>query len=491
MSLTGVRSFADDGGQSGEGSDEGKPGALWGAYNPVGDKYGANRQAVDDSFADQVGRQNMLERVYYEWDDGWPQVWDYLARDEGRQLLISWSATTRGGGFIKWKDIGRGVYDGDIDRLAEALKDFGSSIYFAFNHEPDNHSEMGTAADYVSAYKHIHDRLQSDGVTNVYYVAILMAYTYRIGAADPYYPGDSYVDFIGADGFNWYKCEDRDDGWSDFSWIFQAFYDYGEAHRKPMMIAEFASGEDPRIPGRKATWLASAALTLKGWPDVKGVSYYNTGYADPDCNRWVDSSLTSLAAYVAMGADPYFNPATPPPPDGYDAYVGANDNDFTPLAGVTYQGVKVDFHMQGPDNNHTITDDSGMDWYDSKVLPVNADWQWTYNGAGNYAFECTLHTDMTLIIKIPIQVSPLTGHTWTSFKVTWAAAAPPSGFAYDIQIERPGDDWEGWKTGVTTTSASFVPDDGKGTYSFRARMKRNTSGAGSWYSVPVDITVTA
>ena len=42
------------------------------------------------------------------------------------------------------------------------------------------------------------------------------------------------------------------------------------------------------------------------WPDIVGVLYFD---ADRGCARWVDDSAASLAAFRAMGADPYFNPS--------------------------------------------------------------------------------------------------------------------------------------------------------------------------------------
>jgi hypothetical protein len=43
---------------------------------------------------------------------------------------------------------------------------------------------------------------------------------------------------------------------------------------------------------------------------------------------------------------------------------------------------------------------------------------------------------------------------------------------------------------MTTTSASFVPGAGPGTYSFRARLRNTANGAASEYSTARSITVT-
>jgi plastocyanin len=461
---------------------------LWGAFVAMG-HYGTNRQSAQEEFEAQVGRQNSLEREYYSWDDAWPNVFDYWSRDQGHTMLISWGAMTTTGGWKKWSNIANGKFDADIDRVAEGIKDFGAPMFFIFNHEPENDPLAGNSTDFVNAYKHIHDRFAADGVTNVSYVLTLMAYTFRQDAADKWYPGDSYVDYIAADGYNWYGCTGRDDPWQEFDGIFSDFYDYGVDKNKPMLVAEYGTGEDDSQPGRKGEWFDDAAATLKGWPKIRGVAYFNNGYGDPACARWVDTSTSSLNAFIDMGEDAFYNPVMPPPPAGYDAYVGASDDGYSAPVGTVYPGITVDFLVQGPDEDHSFTDASGMDWYDSGELSTNSAWQWTYFGAGNYKLTCTVDPSMALTIRIPPQVAPSSGKTTTNFKVTWAAAPPPSGFTYTVRIERPGEDWEVWKDSVTTTSANFVPDSGKGTYSFKARMTRVSTGKSSWYSEAVPITV--
>ena len=78
-----------------------------------------------------------------------------------------------------------------------------------------------------------------------------------------------------------------------------------------MAISEWASNEDAADPGRKGAWITDAAATLKTWPQIKFVSYYDNGPPGATCNWWLDSSSDALAALTAMGHDPYFNP--PPP----------------------------------------------------------------------------------------------------------------------------------------------------------------------------------
>jgi hypothetical protein len=110
-------------------------------------------------------------------------------------------------------------------------------------------------------------------------------------------------------------------------------------------------------------------------------------------------------------------------------------------------------------------------------------------GAGTYRYEDTGNTKFAFI-KVPMKESPTTGHVTTRFTVTWAAGAPPPGYAFDIQIKRPGSlSFVAWKSGVTSTNAHFTPNAGKGTYSFRARLRKLSNSAASGYSPVASIKV--
>jgi hypothetical protein len=287
-------------------------GAWVGSYVAQGDHHGASHDQAMDDFESDAGRRMAIDHDYFAWDVEFPDGVDDESRDQGRILFISWNAMTSGGTCTKWSSIASGSKDATIDARAADLKDFGAPLFFAFHHEPEDQvGDCGSENDFVNAWRHIHDRFAQDGVTNISWVWVLMAYTFRIDEADQYYPGNSYVDLIGADGYNWYSCPGRDDGWSDFSQVFGKFHDFGVAKGKPELIAEFSSMEDPDDPGHKGEWISDAAATIKSWPEIKGALWYDNGPPMADCTWWVDTSASSQSAFNAMGADPYFNPAPP------------------------------------------------------------------------------------------------------------------------------------------------------------------------------------
>ena len=104
-----------------------------------------------------------------------------------------------------------------------------------------------------------------------------MSWTFAPGSGkDPnaYYPGDSYVDIVGGDGYNWAPGRPGS-AWTPFSQIFQNIYDSSVAHGKPLMAVEYGVQEDPNDPYRKAQWFQDALATIKSWPMFKGLIYFD------------------------------------------------------------------------------------------------------------------------------------------------------------------------------------------------------------------------
>ena len=89
-----------------------------------------------------------------------------------------------------------------------------------------------------------------------------------------------------------------------------------------------------------------------------------------------------------------------------------------------------------------------------------------------------------------MKFNPKKGGTGTSYTITWATAAPPAGFVFDVQIKRPGAaGFTAFRTGVTTQSATFHPDAGTGSYQFQARLRKPSTNKMSLYSTAKGIKV--
>ncbi len=287
-------------------------GVIFGAHVGIDPLWtGSDRKSAQAAVEASIGRTLVIDRQYYFWDQQFPTADDDLSRDQGRTLYISMTAFNSNGTVNLWKDIAAGVYDATIDARAADIKAFGAPMFFTFHHEPNKgHGGVsaGTPAEFIAAWQHIHDKFVADGVTNVSWALTLMAITYKNHKGDTYYPGDSYVDILAADGYNWFGCNQPSGPWVEVKQIFQPFYNYGLTKNKPMIIAEWGTGEDPADPTRKMNWFINGLAQFKLWPQIKGVSYYDSTHGHSDCPRWINTSTNSITGFTTIGADPYSNP---------------------------------------------------------------------------------------------------------------------------------------------------------------------------------------
>jgi hypothetical protein len=99
---------------------------------------------------------------------------------------------------------------------------------------------------------------------------------------------------------------------ASFEEIFTPFHAWGSQHDKPMMVGRYGAVEDG--PGIKAAWVDAAKHSLQNnLSGIDAVVYDSTvapaatadGASD---DRRMDTSDESMAAFSAMGADPWFNP---------------------------------------------------------------------------------------------------------------------------------------------------------------------------------------
>jgi hypothetical protein len=425
---------------------------AWFGTRLNGDDWGLGEddaQAVG-AFERQVGRKMTFERVYHRWSDEFPDAQDYEHRDQGRILFLSWSGAP-------WAEIANGSYDNLIDARAADLKAFGAPLFFSFNHEPEMDQKMlGSPADFVAAYRRIHARFVANGVTNVSFAPTFMAISFKNGNIDSFYPGDAYIDVLAADGYNQFTCKNGI-SWRTFKQIFQYFVAFGNAHAKPMVIPEYGSLEDPADPNRRAQWLSDAAETLKGWPGVKAISYYD--HDVPPCYYRLDSSATALNSYAAMGADPHFNPSPPAvlvtEPTGLTNSASATvrfQANYGPLtytcaldegppapctSGVTYHGLAEGGHKV----TVVATDEAGntgrafTSWTVDATPPVidigrsprpvtndtSVEFGFSSNESGT-TFRCALDGGAPLACSSPVDVSGVTDGAHT-FSVTGIDAA--------------------------------------------------------------------
>jgi beta-mannanase len=116
-----------------------------------------------------------------------------------------------------------------------------------------------TPADYIAAWRHVHDVFQQEGATNVTWTWTPNGESVPDTLAnqpDQYWPGPQYVDWVGTDSYNWGAGAV---GWRTVPQMFTANMDRLAQYGKPIMVAETASVEKG---GDKAAWISSLYATV-------------------------------------------------------------------------------------------------------------------------------------------------------------------------------------------------------------------------------------
>ena len=160
----------------------------------------------------------------------------------------------------------------------------------------------------------MHTIFVQQGATNAVWVWCPTAWKFIAQNPWPpiFYPGDEYVDWVAADGYNWAPNKPGAQ-YRTFAQTFQAFYDWAATTGKPIMLAEVGTVENN--PGDKAAWITGARDVLKtSFAMVQAFVYFDTRVANNGITYdWrANTSPSSYDAFKAMAADPYFNPRSSP-----------------------------------------------------------------------------------------------------------------------------------------------------------------------------------
>jgi Glycosyl hydrolase family 26/Fibronectin type III domain len=273
----------------------------------------------------KLGRNLAAIRMYARWDTAFPDSTSVWASQGGRQVLLSVNAKTSRGQTVLYRDIAAAttgpIYDTMV-RWATSVKSFGAPIYFTFNHEPEGaaSANSGTATEYIAAWRRIVDVFRTKGVRNAEYLFIATANGFAKSgpnSAAPYYPGDVYVDDIGADAYNWFTCRAGiKNPWRSLANLIEALRQFGLSHpTKGLWLPEFGSAEDPALPGRKAQWVtdAQALFAQPAYASFQGVLTWYAASQSGACGFRVDSSPTTLSAYQSLAGGAHYQGTADPP----------------------------------------------------------------------------------------------------------------------------------------------------------------------------------
>jgi hypothetical protein len=256
-----------------------------------------DQKAAIRRFEDTAGRQLDVNHFYYAFDKEFPTWHEAWSLRRGSVPMISWNGTAAGA-------IAGGRYDTMIRQRADAVRELGAPVFLRFFWEMDGEPDLiASPAQYVRAWRHVRDIFARRGATNASWVWCPNAWAFTEGRAGRFYPGDRWVDWLCADGYNWAPRK-HGSRWRSFSEIFADFYRWGKRRGKPMMVGETGVQEDRRHAGRKQRWLLNARGAMKRtFPRIRAFVYF---HSDSNYPWWIDSSRRAAKGFREIARSSYF-----------------------------------------------------------------------------------------------------------------------------------------------------------------------------------------
>jgi beta-mannanase len=209
-------------------------------------------------------------------------------------------------------NVANGAFDSYITSFAQAAKQWGHPFLLRFDWEMNGNwfpwgsmANGNTAAEFVAAWRHVHDIFTSVGATNATWVwCPNVDFENQFTSLAKLYPGDNYVDWTCMDGYNDGNTNGAG-GWRSFNQIFASTYQKitALAPTKPMLIGETGSSE---TGGSKAGWITDMFNQLPNYPNLHGLVYYDQysgGYDWP-----LETSQSAINAFKAGIANPAYQP---------------------------------------------------------------------------------------------------------------------------------------------------------------------------------------
>ena len=314
-------------------------GAYTGAFMDFGDEEDDVTLEMIEDFEGMVGKHQAIIASSSYWGeqrfpaDNLNVIWRH-----GSLPLVFWSPwdkpyeEDRAPGKFNLNEIIAGTWDGYIDKWADAARDFGHPLIVVFGvemngtwfpwsgayygrHEWDRERNNWRGPEtFRTAYRHVVDRVRARGATNVKWMFHTNNYPYPYetwNCAAAYYHGSDYVDWLGLSVYGQqFKDEPNPDIPSLVDWPYEEMCRLDP--KKPIMIAEWATGEFPHSTAGgglgKADWIKEGLKLFRTrYPRIKAAVYWHERWQNADgsySNLRVNSSVESLDAYREGVANP-------------------------------------------------------------------------------------------------------------------------------------------------------------------------------------------
>jgi beta-mannanase len=279
-----------------------------------------------DSYESLINRNLASVMIYINWGNGtnnnFPITSFNIINSNGSVPHIVWEPwlSSLGVDVSILDNILAGKYDSYITSFANSAKNWGKPFWLRFAHEMNgnwygwsgakNGGNLPATSKYTQVWHYVWNKFQAVGATNVAWVWSpnnINVPNESWNAPENYYPGDSYVNWLGMEGYNWYTNNDGSINNQTFDQIFSGIYTKLNSinSSKPIMVSEFASEDFNTGTSKKSNWIIDAFNKIK--MNYQRVKCYNWFHINKERNWRIDSPNAGnpLAIKIAM-TDTYF-----------------------------------------------------------------------------------------------------------------------------------------------------------------------------------------
>ncbi|MCX6397274.1 MAG: glycosyl hydrolase [Propionibacteriales bacterium] len=273
-----------------------------------------------EELEDQIGRKAVINHCFRQPPETpWAPLRTRMLRDKaaGRIPMLSYAGGETPGiadhdqaALARLTEIAAGRRDAAIDGQARALKALGTPVFLRFTWEFDlRYPGPVGVRTHKAAWRHVRRRFQAVGANNVAFVWCPSWLAFSNGRAEAFYPGDTYVDWIGVDGYA------RSPDYLSFAGMFAKANTFAATRGKPLMVSETGvhrrAGDDPSSGSTaQSAWLDAvrSQLDQNRFSAVKALLYFHVdGDNQPRPNQWrVTSPLDGPAfrSFTALARHP-------------------------------------------------------------------------------------------------------------------------------------------------------------------------------------------
>jgi len=285
------------------------------------------------SFENSLGINFTSAKWYQDWATNFDPGVANRFNSAGFTPELTWEPSESGAG-VSYQEVIDGDYDSYITQTANSIKNLGYTIRISLAPEMNTDwtpwgigKHGNNASNHKLFWKYVVQKFRDAGATNVKWIWSPNVRPWNAaslyGSYANIFPGSSYVDYMGLDGYNWGTSYSWA-SWQSFRQVFESSYNelIGVSSRN-ILIMEMASSE---VGGNKAKWITDMFSTLQSsFPRIVGFTWFNI---NKETDWRINSSSASQAAFIAgyKGVSPATSSSSPAT-DSPATLTSAQDNE--------------------------------------------------------------------------------------------------------------------------------------------------------------------